>query len=105
MAGQDSTGPTEIPQLSEVPVIVLLWGTQYGNNHLLMGAFSNTLSQPLFLPSDDHSLIGNSPVNDLSLSMDLRGSETLIGVLYWCILTKWIFMAEGKKNPNHKENK
>lgn len=86
MADQDSTGPTEIPQISEAPVIVLLWGTHNstitGNNQLFMGTFSNTPSQPLFFLSNDHSFTGNSPFNDLSLSIDLRGSETLIAVLF-----------------------
>lgn len=36
-----------------------------------------TQVQPLFFPDDDHSLTGNSPLNDLSLSIDLRVSALI----------------------------
>lgn len=90
MAGQDGTGPTEIPQLFEAPVRD--WLCYCGTpsvaiiNYLWVPFLTQV--QPLFFPDDDHSLTGNSPLNDLSLSIDLRVSATLIAVLYWCVLTK-----------------
>lgn len=85
VSGQDGRGPAKDPWLSDAPArdqMCYCGAPGVAITKYIWVPLPKALSRHLFFPVDDPLFTGNPLLKVLSLSIDLRGTETLIAVFY-----------------------